>query len=53
VVKTVLGYVETAISYSQNSVDECLFVHPDFAWSMYDMEQLVAIPDEEERRWTK
>jgi hypothetical protein len=47
VVKTVLGYVETAISYSQNSVVERVFVHPDFAWCIYDMEQLITIPDEE------
>jgi hypothetical protein len=37
----------TAISDLQNSVDMCVFVHPDFACSIYDMEQLVAIPDEE------
>ena len=49
-VKTILGYVEAAISYSQNSVDECLFVHPDFAGRMYDMERLVAIPDEEGKK---
>jgi hypothetical protein len=46
-VKTVLGYVVTAISDLQNSVDMRVFVHPDFACSIYDMEQLVAILDEE------
>ena len=44
----VLGSVVTAISDLQNSVDMCVFVHPDFACSIiYDMEQPVAIPDEE------
>ena len=37
----------TAISDLQNSVDMRVCVHPDFACSIYDMEQLVAIPDEE------
>jgi hypothetical protein len=48
VVKTVSGYVVTTIiNNSQNSVVERVFMHPDFAWCSYDMEQLVALPDEE------
>ena len=28
----------------------CLSKHPDFAGRIYDMKQLVAIPDEEEKK---